>query len=101
MANEAVLVEVFQVVGYGVGLPGGMWVLATGLDAAHAARLAAHRQADSDEDQDGTRWLVQGYAVELTDEGVDDWEGPEAEGYSERDDEAFDEMVRDDMAGRF
>lgn len=32
-------------------------------------------------------------------EAPDDWEGPEAPGYSEVDMEAFDEIVRDDMRG--
>jgi len=40
-------------------------------------------------------------AVVMDDEGLDDWEGPQAPEYSEWDAEAFDEMVRDDMAGRF
>lgn len=31
---------------------------------------------------------------------IDDWEGPPQPEYSEHDDEAFDEMVRDDMEGR-
>jgi hypothetical protein len=103
MASVVVQETVYQVVGFGRWMGRDGYLLATGLEADHARRLAARRQADSDEDQDGTVWLVRPLVVdvELSDDDVDDWEGPQEPEYSERDDEAFDEMVRDDMAGRF
>jgi hypothetical protein len=106
MAN-VVLAGTFEVIGFGSLLPGGSHLYATGLTAAQARAVADRRQAASDEVGEDAVWLV--VASVVTDEpfdadleaGLDDWEGPESLGYSESDPEAFDEMVRDDMAGRF
>lgn len=89
MANATFEIAVFGLAGHDV------YIYATGLDQATATGIAAFYQKDS---------VALTYVVRpsvVTDEGLDDWEGPEALGYSESDPEAFDEMVRDDMAGRF
>jgi len=53
-------------------------------------------------DPDGTPWLAcdECAAWWAENNSPDDWEGPPQPEYSERDDEAYDEMVRQDLEGR-
>jgi len=69
---------------------------ATGLTEDQARNVIDWLQ-DRDE---GALYVASPMDLEEPDD-LDDWEGPEALGYSESDPEAFDEMVRDDMRGAF
>jgi len=51
-------------------------------------------------DLDHTHWVAYSTDSGAIDD-LDDWEGPMQPEFSEWDAEAFDEMVRDDMGGRF